>query len=116
MSDFDQAAYSTAALADRLYGPKPDATKAQRRSRLAAAAAWARRKGIEPTNPGFAPLMWPVGPVDVALAKRAAMHAAGLVTPGNRTRGPVRSAAVGRSWVRRRAGDQGGVTRVDDPT
>lgn len=65
---------------------------------------WARGKGIEPCGAephGGREMRWP------ALAVWEARRAGGC---GNRTSGPIRSAAARRGWETRRASDQGSVT------
>ncbi|MDH5314841.1 MAG: hypothetical protein OEW44_00055 [Gemmatimonadota bacterium] len=59
--------YSTPVLARLLYGPDGLLDPELRRSRLGSAAAWARRRALLPTNPGFAPAMWSADRVDSEL-------------------------------------------------
>jgi hypothetical protein len=93
--------YPTPAIAVRMYGDGPS------RAQLTAAAQWLRSRGIQPVNPGTAPLLWPAGAVDAALDARAAMLATGKRNPGNRTarRGTGTSASAEKAWETRRAGD-----------
>ena len=82
-STVTRLAYTTPVLARRLYGTSPS------RAQLRAAAQWAERR-MAPLNRGGSPLLWPADRVDVGLAERAEMHAAGKSHPGNRTSGAER--------------------------
>lgn len=89
-STVERVAYTTRQLAQRLYG-----TETPSRAQVTSAGQWAARQpGLEPANPGFRPLLWPVGPADAALAARAEMLAAGKVNPGNRETGDRKAAAA----------------------